>query len=44
MARTVPCQMCSEPFDWAEKQCPHCGWEKTEWVEGGRYGLQRARA
>ncbi|WP_254536184.1 hypothetical protein [Halomarina litorea] len=37
--RRVDCQRCSEEFDWQEDACPHCGWEKAEWVEEGRYGL-----
>jgi hypothetical protein len=34
-----PCQRCSEPFDWTEATCPHCGWDRAAWVAGGRYGL-----
>lgn len=37
--RTVLCQRCSEEFDWQADTCPECGWEKTEWIESGRYGL-----
>lgn len=37
--RQVDCQRCSEEFDWQADTCPHCGWEKSEWVENGRYGL-----
>jgi ribosomal protein L37E len=37
--RTVLCQRCSEEFDWEKDTCPECGWEKTEWIESGRYGL-----
>jgi hypothetical protein len=37
--RRVDCQRCSEEFDWRDDTCPHCGWEKDEWVASGRYGL-----
>jgi ribosomal protein L37E len=35
----VKCQRCSQEFDWKLDRCPECGWEKTEWIESGRYGL-----
>lgn len=37
--RLVNCQKCSAEFDWQEAQCPECGWDRSEWVENGRYGL-----
>lgn len=40
--RMVLCQRCSEAFDWREESCPHCGWEKAEWTDEGRYGLARS--
>lgn len=36
----APCQQCSELFDWNQDACPHCGWEKDEWVASNRYELQ----
>lgn len=39
---TALCQRCSEEFEWTEDACPECGWEKAEWVTGGRYGLGRS--
>jgi hypothetical protein len=36
----TPCQRCSEPFDWTERDdCPNCGWSAAEWRDGGRFGL-----
>lgn len=36
---TALCQDCDREFDWQQDECPHCGWEKDDWVENGRYGL-----
>ncbi|WP_251341785.1 hypothetical protein [Haloplanus halophilus] len=41
MDRGTACQRCSEPFDYGEATCPHCGWSREEWTAGGRYGLGR---
>lgn len=38
---TTLCQNCDQEFDWQQTECPHCGWKKNEWVEKGRYGLER---
>lgn len=40
--RMVKCQWCSGEFDWRKDTCPHCGWEKAEWTEQGRYGLAKS--
>ena len=40
--RMVQCQRCSEAFDWRKETCPHCGWEKSEWTDQGRYGLAKS--
>lgn len=40
--RMVKCQRCSEEFDWHEDMCPRCGWDTSEWVEEGRYGLAKS--
>lgn len=39
---TALCQHCGEEFEWTEDTCPECGWEKSEWISGGRYGLERS--
>lgn len=36
---TALCQNCNQEFDWRKQECPHCGWQKDEWVENDRYGL-----
>ncbi len=38
---TALCQNCDEEFDWQRDSCPHCGWDKSEWVAAGRYGLAK---
>lgn len=39
MSMDKDCLKCSQTFDWEEGECPECGWDQEEWVEGGRYGL-----
>lgn len=41
MALSADCQRCSESFDYREEACPHCGWRRDDWTDGGRYGLGR---
>lgn len=36
---TALCQRCGGEFEWTNNTCPQCGWEKSEWVSEGRYGL-----
>lgn len=40
--RMVLCQRCSEEFDWQKDSCPHCGWDRADWTERGRYGLAKS--
>ncbi|MGQ5516519.1 hypothetical protein [Halococcus saccharolyticus] len=40
--RMVLCQRCSEEFDWQKDSCPHCGWDRVDWTERGRYGLAKS--
>jgi ribosomal protein L37E len=39
---TNECQRCSTEFDWHRDTCPECGWDKSEWVASGRYGLSKS--
>lgn len=38
------CQNCSQAFDWSADECPHCGWDRRDWVDAGRYGLEKSHA
>jgi RNA polymerase subunit RPABC4/transcription elongation factor Spt4 len=40
MLRETACQQCNAAFDWHESACPNCGWDRSAWAAGGRYGLQ----
>ncbi len=35
------CLGCGEPFDWGDDECPECGWDRDEWAERGRHGLEK---
>ncbi|MFW5917038.1 MAG: hypothetical protein ACOCRD_01365 [Halorubrum sp.] len=35
------CLGCGEPFDWGDRECPECGWNRDEWAERGRHGLEK---
>ena len=37
---TGECLGCGETID-LSAACPHCGWSREEWAEGGRYHLER---
>jgi ribosomal protein L37E len=42
MARSKRCLRCAEAFDYADGECPDCGWSSDEFKNGGRYGLERS--
>jgi hypothetical protein len=35
------CLGCGATIDHAADECPECGWQRSEWVADGRYGLAR---
>ncbi len=39
---TALCQRCGAEFEWTDDSCPECGWDKSGWVSGDRYGLGRS--
>lgn len=39
-SKSRPCQKCSTVFDWSKDECPNCGWDKQDWIDDGRYGLE----
>jgi hypothetical protein len=36
-----PCLRCNATFDYADGECPSCGWSSTEFRDRGRYRLAR---